>query len=175
MAPEQFKDVDRVDIRADVYSFGVLLHEMIAGSLPFDGNEWDELKEQHQNRAPAPLPVGVPGALAAIVNTCLAKDPAARFSNFASVRGELTAAYQELAGAPTPERPQGVALDAVEWSNKGASLSHLDRYNEALDCYTRALDLNPRLKEAWNKPCTGPRSCFCAGLEQQRMDPKGLE
>ncbi|HEY2923152.1 MAG TPA: serine/threonine-protein kinase [Candidatus Binatia bacterium] len=45
MAPEQFDDVARVDARADVYSFGVLLFQMITGKLPFPGDTWDELKQ----------------------------------------------------------------------------------------------------------------------------------
>jgi tetratricopeptide (TPR) repeat protein len=51
--------------------------------------------------------------------------------------------------APTPVKTGG-ALDAVEWSNKGASLHGLGRYEVALECYERALALDPNYAVAWN-------------------------
>jgi serine/threonine protein kinase len=150
MAPEQFDDVDRVDLRADVYSFGVLLFEMITGKLPFDGDGWDELKQQHQIQAPSPLPGSLPSTLIKVVNTCLSKKPADRFAGFGSLRSELAAIYEQLTAEKAWEPAVGAELDAVEWSNKGVSLSHLQRYAEAIACYEQALELNPELKEAWN-------------------------
>jgi serine/threonine protein kinase len=150
MAPEQFDDVEQVDARADVYSFGVLLVQMITGKLPFDGDTWEELKEQHQNRAPHSLPEGVPPRLKALVGTCLKKNPAERFADFGALRCALAPIYEEVVAAKTPEQVVGAKLDAVEWSNKGVSLSRLERYEQALECYERALDLSPDLKEVWN-------------------------
>jgi len=150
MAPEQFDDVDKVDVRADIYSFGVLLFQMITGSLPFDGDTWDELKEQHQNQEPHSLPERVPPGLKALVGKCLEKNPAKRFADFATMRQELAGIYERVAGLTAPEQPVGAKLDAVEWSNKGVSLSQLERYEEALACYERALDLTAEVKEVWN-------------------------
>jgi serine/threonine protein kinase len=150
MAPEQFEDVDQVDIRADIYSFGVLVFQMITGSLPFDGDTWEELKEQHRNREPRSLPEAVPPRLRALVGSCLKKNPAERFPDFGALRRELAAIYEKIAGVNAPEQMFGAKLDAVEWSNKGVSLSQLGRYEEALSCYERALDLNADFKEVWN-------------------------
>lgn len=50
MAPEQFRDPGLADIRADVYSFGVTLHQMLAGNLPFRGTSWADLEEQQRTR-----------------------------------------------------------------------------------------------------------------------------
>lgn len=150
MAPEQFDDVKQVDVRADVYSFGVVLFQMLTGQLPFDGDDWEELKRRHQTEAPPPLPRSLPPRLVATVATCLSKNPAARFADFTVLHAELAAIYQERTGMPAPPRSAGAELDAVAWSNKGASLSHLHRPAEALACYERALESNPRLKEAWN-------------------------
>jgi tetratricopeptide (TPR) repeat protein len=123
---------------------------MITGSLPFDGDTWEELKEQHQKRQAASLPEAVPSRLNALVSTCLKKNPVERFADFAVLRQELSAIYEEVAGAKVPEQAVGTQLDAVEWSNKGVSLSELERYEEALDCYARALNLTAELKEVWN-------------------------
>jgi serine/threonine protein kinase len=150
MAPEQFDDVAQVDVRADIYSFGVLLFQMITGKLPFPGDTWDELKQQHQTQAPAHLPVSLPGPLSELVSRCLAKNPRDRFADFLTVRRQLAQLYEQLTGARAPHAAVGAKLDAIGWSNKGASLSNLQRHEEALDCYDRALGLDPQLKEAWN-------------------------
>jgi tetratricopeptide (TPR) repeat protein len=123
---------------------------MITGSLPFDGDTWEGLKEQHQKCEPAALPEGVPPRLRKLVSTCLKKNPAERFTNFAALRHELSAIYEELLGRSAPQPVVGEKLDAVEWSNKGVSLSELERYEEALRCYERALALTPDFREVWN-------------------------
>jgi eukaryotic-like serine/threonine-protein kinase len=161
MAPEQFDDVERVNARADVYSFGVLLFQMIAGKRPFDGDTWEELKEQHQNREPHSLPEGVPARLKALVGTCLKKNPADRFADFSALRCALAPIYEEAVAAKAPEQVVGASLDAVEWSNKGVSLSRLERYEEALECYEHALDLSPDLKEVWNNRGLALRALQC--------------
>jgi len=150
MAPEQFDDVKQVDIRADIYSFGVVLFQMITGNLPFVGETWEDFKQQHQTQAPLPLPSSVPPLLMEVVNTCLSKNPWSRFADFAALRQPLEEIYEELTANRAPRPVVGAKLDAVEWSNKGVSLSHLQRHAEALGCYDQALGLNPQLKEAWN-------------------------
>ena len=150
MAPEQFDDVKQVDVRADIYSFGVVLFQMLTGKLPFDDDTWDEIKQQHQSQTPPPLPAALPPRLIQAVNSCLSKNPRARFADFNALRQELAAIYEQLTGAQAPKPIAGAKLDAVQWSNKGVSLSHLQRHAEALACYEQALRLDPQLKEAWN-------------------------
>ena len=59
MAPEQFRDPRSVDVRADLYAFGVVLFEMITGGLPFKGRSMDDLGHQHsRQRPPSIVPIG---------------------------------------------------------------------------------------------------------------------
>jgi serine/threonine protein kinase len=150
MAPEQFEDAKQVDARADIYSFGVLLFQMLTGKLPFDGDTYDELKQQHQTQAPPALPSSFPPLLIETVNSCLRKNPLERFRDFFGLRQQLAEIYAKVTGIQAPQPIVGAKLDAVEWSNKGASLHNLQRHTEALNCYEHALGLNPQLKEAWN-------------------------
>jgi serine/threonine-protein kinase len=62
---------------ADVYAFGVMAHELLAGALPFEGSI-DALDRLHRTAPPPPLPASVPALLAELIDLCLAKDPAAR-------------------------------------------------------------------------------------------------
>ena len=52
LAPEQFRDARSVDVRADIYGFGVVLFEMITGELPFKARSMDALSRQHSRDVP---------------------------------------------------------------------------------------------------------------------------
>ena len=81
MAPEQSSG-DLVDARADIYAWGVVAYEMLAGKHPFAGKTTaQQLIVAHLSEQPAPLSTtraDLPPALATLVMRCLAKDPARR-------------------------------------------------------------------------------------------------
>jgi tetratricopeptide (TPR) repeat protein len=159
MAPEQFLDAKRVDVRADVYSFGVMLFEMATGHRPFSGNTWSDLLAQHRT-ARAPRLAGPHAALADVVERCLAKDPQARFADFSELRGALGAVHERLTGRRAPPPSSASQLRADESCNKGLSLHNLRRYQDALRCFEQALALNPRLTRALcNKGVTLGEGC----------------
>ena len=96
MAPEQFRDPRSVDVRADLYSFGVVLFEMIAGRLPFPGRTIDALRHQHALHQPGSVVPFIPGRYSrlakpvdAIVQRCLQKDSADRYRSAAELRQAL--------------------------------------------------------------------------------------
>jgi serine/threonine-protein kinase len=77
MSPEQGKG-QVVDARSDLYTLGIILHEMLTGRLPFDAEDALGFIMQHLNAAPEPLPVAVPEALRQLVSSLLEKDPGKR-------------------------------------------------------------------------------------------------
>ncbi|MHB8420172.1 MAG: protein kinase domain-containing protein [Myxococcales bacterium] len=83
MAPEQFLGGE-VDHRADIYAFGVLLFQMLAGRLPFQSDDFGELSAQvvrtQAPRLASRTPSGepIPRSLRRLVRRCLAKEPAGR-------------------------------------------------------------------------------------------------
>jgi predicted ATPase/GAF domain-containing protein/tRNA A-37 threonylcarbamoyl transferase component Bud32 len=83
ISPEQTGSVNRaVDLRSDLYSFGVTLYEMLTGSLPFPSADPVELLHGHIARVPTPpheRALGVPRALSDIVMRLLAKAPEDRY------------------------------------------------------------------------------------------------
>jgi len=92
MAPEQAENVKKVDHRADVYSLGCILFQMLTGRVPFPGEGFGEVLVRHV-REPPPLPSrlnpAVPPALEKIVLHALAKKPEFRFASMDEFRGAL--------------------------------------------------------------------------------------
>ncbi|HEX4381674.1 MAG TPA: protein kinase [Myxococcales bacterium] len=95
MAPEQVRGLP-VDARADLFSFGVVLYEMLAGRRVFAGKSSTETSYDILLREPPPLPDSVPAGLRRLVYQCLAKDRDQRPSS----AGEVL----RLLRAPGPER-----------------------------------------------------------------------
>jgi serine/threonine-protein kinase len=82
MAPEQVAGDPRTDHRADIYAWGVLAYELLAGSHPFaERRTPQQLLAAHLSEMPAPLierTAALPSTLSALVMRCLEKDPARR-------------------------------------------------------------------------------------------------
>jgi serine/threonine protein kinase len=80
MSPEQIRGLP-IDQRADVYSFGCMLYEIVAGLPPYTGSTQDELFSKHLKFAAPPLEAAdnnVTADFANLVRRCLAKDAASR-------------------------------------------------------------------------------------------------
>jgi serine/threonine-protein kinase len=77
MAPEQAAGQE-VDARADLYTVGILLYEMLAGRPPFEADEVSRVLAMHLTQPPPPLPETVDAAAGAVALHLLAKDPADR-------------------------------------------------------------------------------------------------
>ena len=117
MSPEQARG-DRVDYRTDIFSFGIVLHEMLAGRPPFLGKSGIETASAILHD-PAPrlpgLGAGILPDLSAeiqrIVDKCLAKDPAERYQSLKDVAVDLRAARRRL---ETGTHPSTAAAAPVE-------------------------------------------------------------
>jgi serine/threonine-protein kinase len=118
MSPEQIGRPKTLDHRTDVYSFGCVLYEMLAGRTPFDAasEEGDVdylIKAAHVHRAPEPVRQwnrDVPEAVEAVVMRALEKNPAERFSGCGEFGRALQKAMRtktqiELFPPPVPPEP----------------------------------------------------------------------
>ena len=82
MSPEQVRDAKKVDFRTDIWSLGLILHELLSGSPAFEGTTLPGVCASIAADPPAALRLKrpeVPLELEAIVLKCLEKDPARRF------------------------------------------------------------------------------------------------
>ncbi len=90
-SPEQGRG-DQVDVRADIYSLGVVFYELLTGKKPFDGSTANALIYQHNYAEPTlitALRAEVPDAYQAVALKCLQKDPAKRYQDAAELVSDL--------------------------------------------------------------------------------------
>ena len=84
MSPEQCEGKGLIDHRSDVYSLGIVMYELLTGSVPFPGEGFGEVLVAHLTKAPAPpstLNANVPPGLESIVMHAIEKDRNRRFQS----------------------------------------------------------------------------------------------
>ena len=117
MSPEALRG-EALDARADLYSFGCILYELLCGAPPFTGKRFNEIISGHLKRPPVPPSQHVPrlpAVLDELVLGLLAKSPQERIgyaADVAAVLAELGAAGGDGDGAP-PARPYLYRADCV--------------------------------------------------------------
>ncbi len=116
MSPEQCRGLE-LDHRADIYSLGVILYQLLSGRTPFSGNSLDLINQHIQCEAPdlrtlrKDLPVGMTG----LVMECLAKDPRRRPES-AEILGN---AFEALATTRWHLLQQATAFLVDRWREVG--------------------------------------------------------
>lgn len=116
MAPEQVEG-KVVDRRADIFSFGVVLYELLTSRKPFDGDSEAAIFYELLNVTPQPLARyarGIPPELERVVQKCLAKEPDLRYQQTEELLADLKALKKNLAsGQPGGELSGGVLAPSI--------------------------------------------------------------
>ncbi|MBI3265179.1 MAG: serine/threonine-protein kinase, partial [Acidobacteria bacterium] len=99
MSPEQAVG-QPVDARSDIFSFGVVLYEVLAGRRPFTGASDLDIVHAVVHRTAEPLPEDVPLPLRMVVEKALEKDPADRFQSMRDMVIDLRRVVRQSAEAP---------------------------------------------------------------------------
>src|SRR5712691_5266618 len=107
-APEQARG-DRVDKRADIFSTGVLLYEMLTGTWPFRGKTSIDVRHAVLHDSPKPLAemrtAPLPPRLQQIMERALAKEPRDRYQRMEELRDDLRGVLLEISAAESSGQP----------------------------------------------------------------------
>ncbi len=124
MSPEQVKGVDEIDARSDIYSLGIVLYELVAGTKPFDSKSQFDIFQAHVLQAP-PAPElsreDLPHELSSAILRSLEKEPDERYPDAGSFRESLEAIAAEV--SRVEEQPAGgdirAPIDDLDFDEAG--------------------------------------------------------
>ena len=139
MSPEQIKGAATLDARADLYSVGVSLYEMVTGKRPFDGDSQFAIMSAHLEKTPVPpiqLDPGLPAALNDAILMSVAKSPDARFQSARAFRNAISSAVigptvtvpavASVGAAPAPRSRRGLWMALGSLAAVGALVAVIE-------------------------------------------------
>jgi serine/threonine protein kinase/Tfp pilus assembly protein PilF len=119
MSPEQAQGME-LDQRSDIFSFGVVLYEMITGQLPFKGEHEAAIIYSILNEAPEPLEMykaNVPEGLQKVINKALEKNREIRYQQMDELRADLKKLPREI---ESPVKKQLPSIAVLPFTNLSA-------------------------------------------------------
>jgi serine/threonine protein kinase len=127
MSPEQCRG-ETIDARSDVYACGILLYQLIAGRLPFAGDNAMDLAVKHVRSEPPPVHTVLPSVnreLERIILTALGKWPAQRQDSATALKAQLEAVLPQLTDAVLSSAETSVARPPPEPELRHRSLQEV--------------------------------------------------
>jgi len=140
MSPEQAAGKP-ADARSDIFSFGVVLYEVLSGRQPFAGATDLDVLQRVQHHTPDPLDGEIPPALRMVVEKALEKDPAERYQSMRDLVVDL-----RRVSRPTAETRAPAATRSRRWLAMAAAAIVLSALGAAGLWWTRPTTTEPRIR-----------------------------
>ncbi len=122
LSPEQAKGAP-VDQTSDIYSTGIVLYELLTGTVPYTGDTPVEIAMKHLSQVPEPpstLQPQIPHEVDSIVLRALAKDPAERYASADEMDADLERVANGLPVSPATEEAATMVLSAADTGTMAA-------------------------------------------------------
>lgn len=159
MPPEQWMDGENVTKQSDIYSFGIVIYEMLTGRTPFEEEKSiASICKAHMDeipQAPRELNPEIPEHLSELVLRCLEKNPIRRPSHYEDLAdrfNEISKNYSATDHKDTiDDRSKTIEFTAHDLLNTGDALFALGQYSDAVGYYERLISADPDSAKFWRR------------------------